>query len=297
MAINNTFDQLDGIDQSEREAAEARALEAGTRIVDGRAEAREEAYRKAAEADKEDVRYAGKYRSADELEKAYLELQRKLGEKSSESSETDEASDEDTSDDEEEQEESSEQNDDAEEEGDEEEESQVLDALVAANQEFTDGGKLSDETIEKLSQLDSRELVETWAQYIRSQQEQAQQAQLTEEQIASIRQVAGGDEAYKEMLGWASENLSPDEIAAYDAVMNGSDFGAMYWAAQGLKARFGAEAGYEGRTYTGTRAPKPEPGFRSQAELARAISDPRYKDDPAYRIEVQEKLARSGNLL
>lgn len=288
MAITNTFDPQDGADTSEREAAEARALEVGARLVDAQEDAAQERFAKASQLDENEARFAGKYKSAEELEKAYLELQRKLGEKGA----TDD------------QEEASEEPQEGEEEVSDEDQveevdediSDALQALVDASNEFNDGG-LSDDTIEKLAQLDSRTLVETWADYIKSQREQAQQAQLTEEQAASIRDAVGGAENYQEMLGWAAENLTPDEIAAYDGVMNGGDYGAMYWAAQGLKARFASDAGYEGARYTGARAPKAEPGFRSQAELARAISDPRYKDDPAYRIDVQEKLARSGNLL
>ena len=36
--------------------------------------------------------------------------------------------------------------------------------------------------------------------------------------------------------------------------------------------------------------------FRSQAELVRAMSDPRYDSDPAYRQDIIEKLDRSNNL-
>jgi hypothetical protein len=288
MAITNTFDPEDGADTSEREAAEARALEVGSRLVDAQEDAAQERFDKASQLDETDARFAGKYKSAEELEKAYLELQRKLGEKGATEDEVEaEETDEQVS------EEASEEGDDAEAD---EDISEALQTLVAASNEFDEGG-LSPDTIEKLSQLDSRTLVETWAEYIQSQREQVQQAQLTEEQAASIRDAVGGAENYQEMLGWAADNLSPDEIAAYDGVMNGGDYGAMYWAAQGLKSRFASEAGYEGARYTGARAPKADPGFRSQAELARAISDPRYKDDPAYRIDVQEKLARSGNLL
>ncbi|AGF91084.1 head assembly [Synechococcus phage S-CBP2] len=287
MAINNTFDASDGADTSDREAAEARALEAGNRIVEAQEEARQERYTKASQVDETDARFAGKYKSAEELEKAYLELQRKLGER---------PADEDEGDAEEAvegQEEASEEEDD-EEGGDEP--SEVLQALEAASREFDEGG-ISKETLDSLAQLDSRTLVETWAEYISAQKEQVAQAQLNQEQTNQIYQAVGGQEAYAEMVGWASENLSPDEIAAYDAVVNGGDYNATYWAVQGLRSRFADSVGVEGKVYSGARAPKPADGFRSQAELARAIADPRYRDDPAYRIDVQEKLARSGNLL
>lgn len=288
MAINNTFDAQDGADTSEREAAEARALEAGTRLVEAQEEAAQERFDKASQLDDTDARFAGKYKSAEELERAYLELQKKLGERSSEQEPEAEEGQEEA------QEEAS---DDEDAEGSDEEISEALQALVAASDEFNEKDGLSSETLEKLSQLDSRTLVETWAEYIRSQKDQAQAAALSQEQTNSLYQAVGGQQAYGEMVAWAADNLSPDEIAAYDAVVNGGDYNATYWAVQGLRSRFAESVGVEGKVYSGTRAPKPADGFRSQAELARAISDPRYKDDPAYRIDVQEKLARSGNLL
>ena len=41
------------------------------------------------------------------------------------------------------------------------------------------------------------------------------------------------------------------------------------------------------------KAAAPADAFRSQAEVVRAMSDPKYDRDPAYRNEVMEKLARS----
>ena len=34
--------------------------------------------------------------------------------------------------------------------------------------------------------------------------------------------------------------------------------------------------------------------FRSQAEVVRAMSDPRYESDPAYRQDIYDKLERSN---
>lgn len=277
-----TFDptEVDAV----REEAEARALDVGSKLVDDQAAAREEGYQRAREQVSEESRYAGKYKSAEDLEKAYLELQRKLGEKSSEepAEEPQEAPEDAPEDDEDEE--------------DDEEVSEALQALVEASAEFDSDSGLSEATLEKLSQLDSRTLVENWIEYIKSQKEQVTQATLTAEQANSVKEAVGGDKSYSEMIAWAAENLSPDEIAAYDSVMNSNDYGAMYWAAQGLKARFVSEGEYEGKSYSGRRAPA-EPGFRSQAELARAIADPRYRNDPAYRMDVEDKLARSGDLM
>jgi hypothetical protein len=107
----------------------------------------------------------------------------------------------------------------------------------------------------------------------------------------------GGQEFYSQMLGWAAENLSPAEVAAYDNVVNNGDADAVYWAAMGLKAKYTDSVGFEGKQVSGKRPSRAEPGFRSHVELARAIQDPRYRDDPAYRRDVEDKLARSGELI
>jgi hypothetical protein len=44
---------------------------------------------------------------------------------------------------------------------------------------------------------------------------------------------------------------------------------------------------------TGKAAKSSGDSFRSQAELLRAMNDPRYDEDPAYRLDVIEKLDRS----
>jgi len=50
--------------------------------------------------------------------------------------------------------------------------------------------------------------------------------------------------------------------------------------------------GYEGEMIQGKPA-QTRDVFRSQAELVRAMSDPRYDSDTAYRMEVMYKLDRS----
>jgi hypothetical protein len=48
----------------------------------------------------------------------------------------------------------------------------------------------------------------------------------------------------------------------------------------------------EGQTIQG-KAATPTEVFRSQAELVKAMDDPRYENDPAYRRDVLNKLDRS----
>lgn len=285
-----TFDSTDTSAAEAQQAAEAKALQEGERLIEQQQKAQELTYEQARLQEEAQIRYAGKYKSAEELEKAYLELQKKLGEPKQE-----EPNDDDPESPSEEPVEGDEE-DQAEEVS--EEVSEVAQLLTDASKEFTaNSSKLSEETIEKLSKLDSRTLVETWANYIAQQEQQAVQAAITQQEADRVMKAVGGEKEYQAMIAWASENLTPAEVSAYDNVVNNGDADAVYWAAMGLKAKYTDAVGYEGKQVSGKRPSSMEPGFRSHAELARAIRDPRYKDDPAYRRDVEDKLARSGDLL
>ena len=115
--------------------------------------------------------------------------------------------------------------------------------------------------------------------------------------MKSIRDSVGGDEAYGEMIQWAGSNLTREEVDQFNAVVNTNNPAAIKYAVESLSNRWKGAEGYEAPLVTGKKAPSKSKAFRSQAELARAISDPRYQTDPAYRMDVEEKLARSGDLL
>jgi len=276
MANTSTFYDPTEDDQAVKEA-EARALQEGERLAQAEEDISRAKFESARKDQEEQVRYAGKYKSAEELERAYKELEKKLGEKTEAPAEEEEAP--------------------AEEQAEEVEVDLVRRGLEKAAQEFDEGGAITPETLDALSELDSRTLVETWAKYISETRGQAEQTQVSNAEVQRIYQSVGGQQAYTEMTQWAAENLSAEEIGAYDSVVNSGNLDAAYWAVQGLKAKYSEANGNQGKRYSGGRAPAPEPGFRSHAELAAAIRDPRYNEDPAYRLDVEAKLARSGDLI
>ena len=289
--MNYTFDSTDTSAAEVQKEAEAKALAEGERLIEQQQKAQELTYEQARLQEESQARFAGKYKSAEELEKAYLELQKKLGEPKQ-----DQPSYEDT--DESTSEEPVEADEETPDEEVPEEVSELTQLLTDASKEFSENSsKLSNETIEKLSKLDSRTLVETWANYIAQQEQQATQAAITQQEADRVMKAVGGEKEYQSMIAWASENLSPAEVAAYDNVVNNGSADAVYWAAMGLKAKYSDAVGYEGKQVSGKRPRSSEPGFRSHSELARAIRDPRYRDDPAYRRDVEDKLSRSGDLI
>jgi len=215
---------------------------------------------------------AGKFEDAKQLEDAYVELQRKLGSPKEEPSEEPEEP----------------------KEPEEKEEEESIDTSFLEKLWDEANDKFTDETIKELSDMDPKALAQMHLQY-RANNQSKEVPPLTTETVTELKSVAGGEENYGTMIGWAKENLQEQEIQMYDKVMEGADPLAMFFAIQALKYRYDDESGTEGRMLTG-KAPTSTKGdtFRSQAEVVRAMSDSKYDNDPAYRQDVFNKLERSN---
>lgn len=223
---------------------------------------------------------AGKFRDAEELERAYIELQRKLGSKESESSTGDEE----------------EHSPPPEEKEDEvPDESPVISLINEASSEYWGNeGQLSEETLNKLYEADSKDLVAAYMQMQTTAPQQQEVVDLTDREVMEIKNMAGGDEGYSQMTGWAQENLPPQDVQAFDALVATGQMGAIRLAVAGLRSMYQEQVGYEGRMLSGKSAVETADVFRSQAEVVRAMQDPRYENDPAYRNDVFAKLDRSN---
>ena len=246
------------VDQPELNEAEQEALAIGER-----------------QAQEESRMLAGKYESAEELEKAYIELQKKLGESN------DGLRQEDP------------QGERREEEVEEEqpEADPLVDLLNSASEEYySNEGKLSEETMSKLTELDSKDLSEA---YMQIQSQPTQVEDFTADQVTDIQNFVGGEEQYNGLVSWAAENMPQNFVQAFDNLINVGDPDMVKLAVVGLQAAFQEANGYEGRMLSGKPAQTQQDVFRSQAEVVAAMSDPRYDRDPAYRQDVFAKLERS----
>ena len=218
---------------------------------------------------------AGKYTNAEELEKAYIELQRKLGD-------SDEGDEEEVSEDE---------GEEVEETEAEYTEAQTL--ISNASQEYAETGQISDEMSEQFGEMSSQELVEAYMN-IQANAPEAVADELSESEVNSIKNSVGGDQAYDNVMQWAGENLDPDQVDAFDNIIATGNSTAIQMMVNGLKAQYDSSNGYEGRMLSGKSANASSSDvFRSQAELVAAMSDSRYESDPAYRNDLLEKLDRS----
>ena len=230
----------------------------------------------------QDELLAGKYKDAQELEKAYVELQKKLGDKGAKDSS--EAGDSEDSKEVESQKDS-----------ENEEEAEVdtsKDGILDTLWEEANGEEYSKETLAELQKLDSADIADMHLRY-RQQVEDSLPPEITEQQVTELKNVAGGEQQYGEMLQWAQDTLNPQEVEMFDTVMERGDPLAAFFAVRSLAYRYQDSQGYDGKMVTGT-APKGEGSqFTSQAEVVEAMSDPRYDRDPAFRQKVMKKLERS----
>ena len=220
---------------------------------------------------------AGKYNSPQELEKAYLELQSKLGQNETANEGEGEADDSELSE-------------------ETPETSPAYDLIMQASEEYYGNeNTLSPETIEKFSEMSSTDLVNAYVQSIKNNPaaQQQQEVDIPDAQVNQIQNSVGGEKQYTNIVSWAANNLPEKQVLAYDNLVASGNVEAINLALAGLKAQYDNAFGSEGRTLQG-RSPRNSDGiFKSQAELISAMNDPRYETDEAYRDEVIDKLNAS----
>ena len=220
----------------------------------------------------QDTKLAGKYETAQELEKAYNELERKLGEKSEPVSEDQES----------------------ENEPDQEESNDYEPNLLDALWEEGTSDSLSKETFDELRNMDPVEVAKMAMQQRSRMQQAPESRDFTDQDVNAIQGLVGGEENYNNMLGWAQQNLPAQEIELFDSVMDQGNRLAAYFAVKAMALSYQDKVGRDGQMVTG-KAPRSDGDvFKSQQEMVEAMSDDRYNDDPAYRQDIMQKLERSN---
>ena len=215
---------------------------------------------------------AGKYKSAEELEKAYVELQKKLGENADEEQGEAEPSEEEAP-----------------------EASPAQSLITDASAEYAEKGELSDEMMSKFSEMSSKDLVQAYMEMQANapQAEAAEPVELSDNDVNAIKNSVGGEAVYGKVIDWATNNLNETQIQAFDDIVATGNADAIQMMVNGLKSQYDSSNGFEGQMLSGKAPNNSRDVFRSQQQVVEAIADPRYDRDPGYRNEVLEKLERS----
>lgn len=204
----------------------------------------------------------GKFNSQDDLIKAYQELERKVGQQTKPEAAPQEITE-------------AQANEIVEKAG--------LNMDEMADHYYANGG-LADEHYSALEEAGiPRAYVD---QYIAGVEAQANQIR------DQIFQEVGGEQEFSAMSEWAAANLTAAELDAYNDAVESGDMSTVRSAVMSLAFRYQKAVGSAPNLVGGNNGGVT--GFESLAQLTAAMKDPRYNTDPAYRREVEQKLARSN---
>ena len=285
MAINLSYDPSDDPEAiAAREAEEQDSLEVGEKMLQEQEEL-----------------LAGKYKNAEELEKAYMELQQRLGRGDDDDSGEAETEEESTDGEVERYDEEGYVNFDAVEEAYGKNLADVfsendIDPWAMNDHFYENEGTLTPEMYDELNEAGfSDETIDAYLGGLRNQlgYEEAEANTLGDSEIADIKNIAGGEQGYADVVQWASENLPEADIEAFDEVINTANEAAVRFAVKALVGQYEDAVGRTPDLVTGKQSSTGQ-AYRSMAEVVRDMSDPRYDSDDAYRMDVMRKLERSN---
>lgn len=205
---------------------------------------------------------AGKYKTPEDLEKGYLELQKTF------SSRTPEKPIAETP-------------------------TQTPEGAIVAKagldmdtlaKEYTETGTVSDESLKAFEAVGvTRDIVQT---YFKGQEALAAQ------EIAKVHEFSGGKAAYEGMIAWAGQNMTKPEVAAYNAAMEG-EMETRKMAIEALKSKYISKTGSNPKVIMGEGPAPTVSGYASRAEMTKDMKDPRYAKDSAYRDAVAKKVGQT----
>ena len=158
--------------------------------------------------------------------------------------------------------------------------------MSSLQDEYSEGGQLKETSYKALEKAGiPKDYVDA---FIKGQEAIATQTSNT------LKQEVGGAESYNNMMSWAADNLNEAEVTSFNNTVNGKDIEATRLAIQGLNARYKNNVGDEPSLQSANKSSTSNAqGYRSWAEVTSAMNDERYSTDDAYRNDVQNKLNNS----
>lgn len=164
------------------------------------------------------------------------------------------------------------------------------DAVTRIQQEYQNEDRLSDESYKELAEAGySKAFVDA---YIRGQEA------LVNQYVEKVMDFVGGRERFQQVYTHMQTN-NPEGAEALIKAFESRDVATMKTilnlAGQSRDKTFGkkAERSIAKRATPAKPAPRKAVGFESQAEMIKAMSDPRYRTDSKYRREVEQKVIDS----
>lgn len=110
----------------------------------------------------------------------------------------------------------------------------------------------------------------------------------------AVYDAAGGEANYTAINAWAKVALSAPEKEAFNAAVSSGNVASATLATQGLASKYAAANKAAVLIHGKPATPAGVTPFASQAEVTKAMGSPSYRNDPAYRQQVADRLAVSN---
>ena len=243
---------------------------------------------------KQEKMLAGKYKSAEDLEAAYLELQKKLGNTPETNSQEPETEYELYTDD------GSVNYETANElygnQLGELFKNNNIDPFAMSKHFEENNGTLDDTMYEQLSKAGlSKTVVDNYLEGVRNEvgfSTDTAEPTLSQTEVDEIKGIAGGEDGYDALMEWAGNNLSKEDAKNYDDVLATANKSAIKFAVKALIGQYEDSQGRDSRIVTGKESSTEN--YRSMAEVVRDMNKPEYQNDEAFRDDVLRKLSASN---
>lgn len=161
--------------------------------------------------------------------------------------------------------------------------------LTQLTTEFSEKGDLSAESRKKLEEIGlPSKVVDAYLDGLRAQESVI---------VNAAFEAAGGKDNYAAFSKWASENLPKDVLTEYNktvaAAAESRNLTAMQAVIKQAYTDYEKSVGVVPNLLGGKATPDGPKPFASMQQLVQAMHDPRYSKDPAYRAEIEARVAVS----
>ena len=151
-----------------------------------------------------------------------------------------------------------------------------------------------------------RPVIEQYLSNTAAEQPAAEAVALSEQEVAEFKAQVGGDEAFQELTDWAKQNLTEAELASYNQVVDSGNRQAIFWALRAMSmqaaiSKRASKPAAESREpkLIGGSTPSDGMAFESMGQVLEAMQKRNslgqvlYETDDAYRSKVDAMVARS----
>jgi len=151
--------------------------------------------------------------------------------------------------------------------------------------EYQEQGSLTEKSYEELNKMGlDKSLVDNFI---------AGQEAIANNDVQTIHNTVGGADNYNKLIEYAKTNLNDAEQNAFNETLETGSIEQVKFAVQGIASRAGINSEQPQTMIDGDTIGSVSDTFESSAQVISAMNDPRYANDSAYRKKVEDKIARS----